>query len=133
MSAGAARAGGLYISELPSPDLGSAMAGALTRASDAATAISNPAGMTRLGDHELLLGLAAGFGAVEFDADADTPRGGGNGGNQGGFVPIPGGTYVHRLSERWRLGLGLVSIAGSSLDPSDSWAGRHQMTPRDRA
>ena len=128
MPAGLARGGGLYLSEFPTPDMGTAMAGAQTRASDAATAMLNPAGMTRLDDHQLLLGIAPGFAVVEFDADAGTPSGGGDGGNQGGFVPLLGSAYVHALSDRWRLGLGLVSLAGSALDPDDDWAGRFQMT-----
>ena len=48
-------------------------AGAVARASDASTAIHNPAGMTRLDDHQLAVGIVPGYGFVEFDPDTDTP------------------------------------------------------------
>jgi long-chain fatty acid transport protein len=35
---------------------------------------------------------------------------------------------VHDLADRWRLGLGLFSLSGASLDPSDGWTGRNQVT-----
>jgi long-chain fatty acid transport protein len=84
--------------------------------------------MTRLDDHQVLTGLAPGFGVTEFDADADTPSGGSDGGDQGGFLPITSSQYVHKLSERWRLGLALLSISGASLDPDNDWAGRNETT-----
>jgi long-chain fatty acid transport protein len=126
--AGSSQAGGLYISSFGTPAMGTATAGANAIAEDASTAFHNPAGMTRLDDHQVLTGLAPGFGVTEFDADADTPSGGSDGGNQGGFVPITSSQYVHKLSERWRLGLSLLSISGASLDPDNDWAGRNQTT-----
>jgi long-chain fatty acid transport protein len=97
-------------------------------AQDASTAYSNPAGMTRLDDHQTLMGIAPGFGTIKFDADSDTPRGGGDGGQQGGFLPISSSSYVHKLSDRWRLGLSLLAVSGAALDPSDGWAGRNEVT-----
>jgi long-chain fatty acid transport protein len=108
--------------------MGDATAGANAIANDASTAFHNPAGMTRLDDHEALMGLAPGFGTTKFDADAQTPSGGGDGGDQGGFVPISSSQYVHKLSERWRLGLSLFSISGAALDPNNGWAGRFETT-----
>jgi long-chain fatty acid transport protein len=97
-------------------------------AQDASTAYANPAGMTRLDDHQTLMGLAPGFGTVKFDADSDTPLGGGDGGQQGGFLPISSNSYVHKLTDRWRLGLSLGSVSGAALDPSNGWAGRNEVT-----
>ena len=37
-------------------------------------------------------------------------------------------SYVHKLSDRWRLGMSLLSFAGAGLDPSNDWAGRNEMT-----
>ena len=37
-------------------------------------------------------------------------------------------SYAHKLSDRWRLGLSLLSFSGASLDPSDDWAGRFETT-----
>jgi len=126
--AGASQAGGIYVPTFGTPSMGTAGAGAQAIADDASTAIHNPAGMTRLDDHQLVGGLAPGFGRVKFDADGDTPSGGDNGGDQGGFLPITSSQYVHRVSDRWRLGLSLMSMSGAGLDPSNEWAGRNEIT-----
>jgi long-chain fatty acid transport protein len=126
--AGSAQAGGLYLSTFGTPSQGTASAGANAIADDAATAFNNPAGMTRLDDHEALVGLAPGFTTTKFEADAQTPAGGGDGGEQGGFIPITSSQYVHKLSERWRLGMALFSFSGASLNPDNDWAGRFETT-----
>ncbi len=119
--AGPSQAGGLYLPIFGTPSMGSASAGANAIGDDASTAIHNPAAMTRLDDHQFLGGLAPGFGVVKFKADAATPSGGGDGGNQGGFLPISSNQYVHRVSDRWRFGFSLLSFSGASLNPSDDW------------
>jgi len=125
---GPSNAGGLYLSTFGAPDMGVASAGANAVAEDASTAHTNPAGMTRLDDHRILMGLAPGFSNVEFDADMQSPRGTGDGGNQGSFLPISSSSYVHKLSDRWRLGISLLSFAGAGLNPNNDWAGRNEMT-----
>jgi long-chain fatty acid transport protein len=55
-SIGTARAGGLSLYEVGSPDVGLAAAGYAARAQDASTLLTNPAGMTRLQDSEFLFG-----------------------------------------------------------------------------
>ena len=52
-----AQAGGLYLYELGTPDVGAASAGWSARAQDAGTVFTNPAGMTRLEKSELLAGV----------------------------------------------------------------------------
>jgi long-chain fatty acid transport protein len=126
--AGSSHAGGLYLSTFGDPSTGAASAGANAIANDASTAHTNPAGMTRLDDHGMLMGLAPGFSTVKFSADGNTPSGGGDGGQQGDFLPISSSSYVHKLSDRWRLGMSLLSFAGAALDPSDDWAGRFETT-----
>jgi long-chain fatty acid transport protein len=84
--------------------------------------------MTRLDDHGILSGLAPGFSTVKFKADQQTPSGGGDGGDQGDFIPISSTSYVHKLTDRWRLGMSLLSFSGASLTPSDDWAGRFETT-----
>lgn len=123
-----AQAGGLYLSEFGTAEMGVAGAGETARASDASTAIFNPAGMTRLDDHQLNLGLAPGYGQTKFDPDSGTTRTGGDGGNQGGFVPLLGSSYSHKLTERWRAGAALISIAGATLDPDNDWVARSQVS-----
>jgi long-chain fatty acid transport protein len=122
-----AGAGGLYIAEFATADMGTAGAGAQARAGDAATAVSNAAGMTYLDDHQLQLGAAPGYGLIKFDQDKDTPVPGNNGGNQGGLFPLLGASYVHKLSDRVRLGFAVISVSGASLDPRSDWAGRTEL------
>ena len=126
--AGPSLAGGLYLNTTASPNMGVAGAGANAIANDASTAHTNPAGMTRLDDHRILTGVAPGFATVKFDADANSPSGGGDGGEQGGFIPVASASYVHKLSDRWRLGMSLLSVSAAALDPSNDWAGRNEMT-----
>jgi long-chain fatty acid transport protein len=126
--AGSSHAGGLYLNTFGSPSMGTGSAGVNAIANDASTAYANPAGMTRLDDHGILGGLAPGFSTVKFKADANTPSGGTDGGDQGGFLPISSTSYVHKLSDRWRLGMSILAISGASLDPSVDWAGRFETT-----
>jgi long-chain fatty acid transport protein len=126
--AGPSFAGGLYVPTFGGPSQGTASAGANATAYDASTAYTNPAGMTRLDDHQLLTGIDPGYGTVEFDPDSDSPRGSDDGGQQGGFLPISSSSYVHKISDRWRFGVSLLSISGAALDPSNNWAGRNEVT-----
>ena len=114
-----ALAGGLYLNEFATPSMGVASAGAEAVAMDASTALHNPAGMTRLKGKELMLGGGLGFAKVEFDPAPNTPVPGNDGGDAGGPVPLISGSYVHPLSEDWRLGL-----AGAALEYDDNWTGR---------
>jgi len=50
-------AGGLYLYEIGTPEVGLASAGWAARAQDASTVFTNPAGMTRLKQSELQFGL----------------------------------------------------------------------------
>ena len=123
-----AGAGGLCVSGFATSDMSAAGSGILARGGDAASAFANPSTMTRLDSHQLNLGLAPGASIVKFDQDSGTPVAGNNGGNQGGLIPLVGGAYVHKISDRFRAGLGLFSISGASLDPKSDWAGRNQVT-----
>ena len=120
-------AGGLYVNEFATSSMGTAGAGASAKADDASTAFHNPAGMTRLDEHQLALGFAPGYANIEFDPDPSTPVAGSDGGQQGGFIPTLSSQYVHVLSDRWRAGMSLISISGSILNPHDDWVGRFEI------
>jgi len=130
-----AQAGGLYLSTFGTPSMGTASAGANAIAHDPSTAFHNPAGMTRLDDHALMLAAGVLVGDIEFDASATTPYPGGDGGQQGGPGPVLGAHYVHRLLDRpdaeyfdrIRLGLSVVSISAAVLDPDNGWSGRFEV------
>ena len=122
----AVNAGGLYLNEFATPSMGAAGAGQEAVASDASTAmpLHNPAGMTRLRGHQLLLGAGAGVATGKFDPDDDTPIAGDDGGNAGGPFPLLGTFYAHSLTDDLKVGMSVLSITGASLDYGDDWTGR---------
>ena len=123
----AAWGAGLWLYETGGPDLGTAGAGRAALASDASTAGSNPAGMTRL-DRSQMLGTVQGlYVNSRFDTQS-SGFGGGDGGNAGGFVPSGGLHYVHRLTDDFRLGISAGSYFGLGVDYGDDWAGRYYST-----
>ena len=123
-----AQAGGLMVQELANPRNGTAQAGQAAYAYDAATALYNPAGMARMKEPKLMLGLQPMWLDVEFDSSSNTTFSGGNGGNQGGLVPGLGTFYVRPLNDRWALGGSIAAIAGGALSPDGGWVGRSYLT-----
>jgi long-chain fatty acid transport protein len=122
-----AMAAGLWLYEQGAPDLGTASAGRASMAADASTAAANPAAMTRLDSSQV---LAAAQG-VYIDLQFDTERsgfGGGDGGNAGGFMPAGSLSYVHRVTDDFRLGMSAGSYFGLGVDYGDDWAGRYYTT-----
>lgn len=125
---GGAQAGGLYLHEFATSSMGTAGAGANAYASDGGTILHNPAGMTRLEGHTLFAGFAPGGATVKFDTTNSAVNQGGNGGDQGGFIPLLGSGYSHKLHDRVRLGMGVFAVSGAALSPQNTWAGRGQVT-----
>jgi len=117
-------AGGLWMYEGGTPDLGTAGAGRAAAAKDASTAGGNPAGMTRLEGSQMTVGALALFPQIKFDVD-ESSFGGGNGGNAGYFTPAGSFYYVHSLSPDFKLGVAAGSYFGLGLDYDDDWAGRY--------
>ena len=125
---GGAQAGGLYLQEYATSSMGTAGAGRHAYASDGGTVLHNPAGMTRLEGHELFAGFGAGGSTIKFDTTNSAVNQGGNGGDQGGFIPLVGSGYSHKLHDRVRLGMGVFAVSGAALNPQNTWAGRGQVT-----
>jgi long-chain fatty acid transport protein len=131
----AAHAGGLYLYEIGSPDVGLAGAGYAARADDAATAFTNPAGMTRLEQPSLMMGAQAMYLHLDFNPDGNTSAvarrlpGGGTAedGDASGWLPAGGLYYVHPVNDRLRLGLAMTGNFGLALDYEDDWVGRYYM------
>jgi long-chain fatty acid transport protein len=126
-------AAGLYLYELGTPDVGLASAGYTTRAGDAGTLFTNPAGMTRLEGNQIMGGIQALYGNASFEANANTspPLGNNDGGNALGW--LPGGSLFfvsqpapHALPDL-RVGLGVLNYFGSALDYGDDWVGRYYL------
>ncbi len=123
-----AYAGGLWLYEVGAPDLGTASAGRAATAADASTAWGNPAGMTRLQQSQLLVGLQPIIASAEFDPGARTTVAGTDGGDAGGFIPAGGVYGVLALGSDLRLGASINSYVGGSLDYDDDWVGRYYTT-----
>lgn len=120
-------AGGLFTYEIGTPDLGLASAGYAARAQDAATAMTNPAGMTRLAHTELLLGIQPFYGDVVFSPNAKTTTPGDNGGNAVSWFPGGGAFLVVNVTENLKLGLSSFGNFGSAISYDDNWVGRYYL------
>jgi long-chain fatty acid transport protein len=120
-AAGLGNAGGLYLYEMGTEDLGLAGAGSAARAQDAATVTSNPAGMTRLEGNRLTLGLQAVYGDMRYELDDPAKKGPGN---VVGWLPAASTFYSHSITDDLKLGFALFGNFGAALDYGNDWAGR---------
>jgi len=121
----ASPAGGLYMYEIGTSDLGFAAAGTAARAEDASTLFANPAGMTRLAGNQMTLGAQALYGDVEYELDGQGALAGSDPGNVIGWFPGGSAFYSHSVSDRFKVGIGTYGNFGLAMDFGDSWAGRN--------
>jgi long-chain fatty acid transport protein len=124
LTAAAGQAGGLYLYEIGSPDVGLAAAGYAARAQDASTAFTNPAGMTRLKQPSLMTGAQPMYLNIDFSADINTTVAG-DSGDSSGWMPAGGLFYVHPVNEKLAFGLAVTGYFGLALDYQDNWVGRY--------
>jgi long-chain fatty acid transport protein len=122
-----AHAGGFFLYEIGTPDVGLASAGYASRAQDASTVFTNPAGMTRLDHSELLVGIQPYYGHQVFSTNGHTTRTGTDGGNA--LVPLPAASffYVYSLSPKLKLGIANVTYFGGPLEYNLNWVGRYHL------
>jgi long-chain fatty acid transport protein len=118
------QAGGLYLYEIGSPDVGLAAAGYAARAQDASTAFTNPAGMTRMKRPSLMLGAQPMYINLDFSNNSNTTVAG-NSGDSNGWMPAGGMFYVHPVNDKLALGLAMTGNFGLALDYQDDWVGRY--------
>jgi long-chain fatty acid transport protein len=125
MLPGAASAGGFFLYEVGTPDVGLASAGYAARAQDASTAFTNPAGMTLLDHSQLLVGVQPLYTHLNFAQDQSTTTRGTDGGNA--LVPLPGGSFffVYSLNNRIKFGFALCDYFGGALEYNLNWVGRY--------
>jgi len=121
-----AHAGGLYLYELGTPDVGLAAAGYAARAQDASTAFTNPAGMTRLKETQVLFGAQPMYLHVKFDSSAETTTSGKNG-DANGWIPAGGLFMVTPLTPDLSFGFSVAGNFGLGLDYGDDWVGRYYL------
>ena len=125
LAGGSAWAGGISLYEFGSPDVGLAAAGFAARAQDASTVFTNPAGMSRLEKSQVLGGLQALYGDVEFSPNSSTTLSGYDGGVAVGWIPAGSAFIVHKLNQDWSVGFGVLSYFGLAEDYGDNWVGRY--------
>jgi len=125
--AGPAWAGGIMLYQFGSPDVGYAAAGYAARAQDASTVFTNPAGMSRLDQSQVLGGLQALYGDVEFSPNSSTAFSGYDGGVAVGWMPSGSAFIVQKLNQDWSVGFGVLSYFGLAEDYGDNWVGRYHV------
>lgn len=130
LAGGPGVAGGLFLYEVGTADVGLASAGYGARAQDASTVLTNPAGLTRLEGNQVLLGGQALWSNLKFSRGAGTSPGlgrheGGYAVGADGWFPGGGGFMSYSLSPELKLGLGVTGNFGLGLDYDDDWVGRY--------
>ena len=120
-----AHAGGLFLYEIGTPDVGLASAGYASRVQDASTVFRNPAGMSFLDGAQVQGGLQLTYGNVEFSPNSSTTVSGNDGGNAIGALPAGGLFLSVPLSEKFSVGLAGLSYFGLVENYDDNWVGRY--------
>jgi len=122
---GAAQAGALYFPEMSSASESSyAGAGMVARANDAGTAFSNPAGMTRFDEPEMLAGATGVYIEGNFKSQPENTTVDGKDGKMNRrIVPAGSFAYVKPVSDRLFLGFSVHNYFGLAIDWSDDWVG----------
>jgi len=122
-----ALAGGFFLYEIGTPDVGLASAGYASRAQDASAVFTNPAGMTRFDHSQFLVGIQPYYGYQVFSTNSHTTKPGSDGGNA--LVPLPSGSlfYVYSLSPKLKLGIADVTYFGGAIEYNLNWVGRYHL------
>lgn len=125
---------GFQLIEQSVSGLGNAFAGGAASAEDATTIFFNPAGMTRL-NSQFIAGLHFISPSAKFKNDGSnfsappyttsTLLSGGNGGDAGVNALVPNLYYLHKLSDKMALGLGVNVPFGLATEYSKDWVGRY--------
>ena len=118
-------AGGLFLTEIGTNDVGLAGAGWAARAQDPATLFRNPAGMSLLEGNQALAGAQLLYGNVGFSPSGGTTVSGSGGGNTIGAFPGASGFYTHSLGQDVKVGFGVLSNFGLGLQWDGDWVGRY--------
>jgi long-chain fatty acid transport protein len=127
-----ADASGFAILEQSVSGLGTAFAGAAVQAEDASTVYFNPAGMTRLTGNRVEAGMHYIVPSARFTDHGSTDVLGNplnihnsDGGNAGVSAVVPNFYFVHSISDRFKLGLGVTAPYGLQTEYDKNWVGRY--------
>jgi long-chain fatty acid transport protein len=123
---GASWAGGLFLTEFGTNDVGLAGAGWAARAQDPATLFRNPAGMSLLDGNQALVGAQLLYADVTFtNTGSSAFLGNQPSGNPIDVFPSASGFYTHSLGQDFKLGFGVLSNFGLGLKYQGDWVGRY--------
>jgi long-chain fatty acid transport protein len=106
--------------------LGKAFAGTASDITDASSVFFNPAGIVQLDNPTFTLGANAIFTQAEFNNENSNTNGTPGKTDEVGYVPNI--YYVHPLSERLSIGLGINAPYGLTSDYDHDWYGRYLAT-----
>jgi len=125
-----ALAAGICITEKSVKGLGNAFAGGAAVAEDASTIYFNPAGLTRLSGSQIQAGAHVIMTSFKFDNEGSTtfltqPLTGGDGGDGGDTHFVPNFFYSQDISDRLKVGIGIISPFGLGTEYNDNWVGRY--------
>jgi long-chain fatty acid transport protein len=122
-----ALAAGFFLSEIGTPDVGLASAGYASRAQDASTVFTNPAGMTRLDHSQFLFGIQPYYGYEVFSTNSHTTKPGSDGGNAPQPLPTGSFFFVYSLTPKLKLGIADVTYFGFPGEYNLNWVGRYYL------
>jgi long-chain fatty acid transport protein len=107
--------------------LGPGRAGSLAQADNAATAATNPAGMSRLAHEQIVVETTLAYSDGEFDVDQDASTvDGGDPDNDPSLIGIPAFYWTRPVSERIHVGFSISAPLGIGSDYGNDWSGRYQ-------
>jgi long-chain fatty acid transport protein len=129
-------AGGFGITEKGVKGQGTSFAGGAASAEDASTIYWNPAGMTRLRDTDIELGVFLVRPSFEFNKESATnalggPIPGGDGGDAGFSNIVPNLFVSRKITENFYGGIGVVVPFGLGTEYDDNWVGRYHTIKSD--
>ncbi len=119
--------GGVYLYEVNATEVGLAGAGWATRADDATTVFTNPAGMIRIEGREYEAMLMPLYLHVDFEENNNTTV---SGGSKDASSWLPGGSfnYVRQIDEKSAWGVSVGGAFGLGVDYGDDWVGRYYVS-----
>ena len=117
-------AGGLWLYEEATPDMGVGGAGRQAAGLDASTASGNPAGMIRLDRTQVQGGFMGLYVDAKFDVKNSSHSDNG-GGNAGYFSPAGTMYLVHSASPDFKIGLGVGTYFGLGVNYTNEWSGKY--------
>ena len=119
--------GGLYLTEIGPTEIAVAGAGWAARAEDAATLVSNPAGLSRIAGSDLLISVQPLYADLAFSPNEQTTTTGSDG-DAADWIPSASALYAREINDRWAFGVGTFGNFGLAADYGSDWVGRYYLT-----